>query len=90
MSLNYPVQGSSAIITKIAGIKLFDYLCKHNLLFIVLIPNLVHDEILVECPKELEKEISKATQDSMEGAGRIFCKTVTLKAVPEVATYWKH
>lgn len=90
MSLNYPVQGSSAIITKIAGIKLFDYLCTHNLLFTVLIPNLVHDEILVECPKELQDEISKVTQESMEGAGKIFCKAVTLKAVPEVATYWKH
>lgn len=42
-SLNAPVQGTAAIITKIAGIKYFNHLVATNRLFIVWIPNCVHD-----------------------------------------------
>lgn len=43
-SLNAPVQGSAAIVTKVAGIKFFNWLIKNNLLFKVLIVNTIHDK----------------------------------------------
>jgi len=89
-SLNAPVQGTSAIITKIAGIKYFNHLVDNNLLFKVWIPNCVHDEYLVETPDELIKQESKALQIAMNSAGDIFCKSVKLRAVPEVAKCWVH
>ena len=89
-ALNTPVQGTSAQITKIAGIKFFNYLTDKNLLFTVLIPNAVHDELLVEAPEVIKDTIAKALQNCMEAAGKIFCKTVTLKAVPEIAKHWVH
>ena len=89
-ALNTPVQGTSALITKIATIKLFNYLQSKGLLFKVLIVNSVHDEILVECPEDISKSIANALQKCMEDAGKIFCKTVTLKAVPEIGNYWIH
>lgn len=89
-SLNAPVQGSAALTTKIAGIKLFNYLKENNLLFIVLIPNCVHDEYLVESPVEISEKIAKVLQQCMESSGDIFCKSVKLKAVPEIADHWTH
>lgn len=89
-ALNYPVQGSSAILTKVAGVFFFDWLIKNNLLFKVLICNAVHDELLVETKIEYADKVAKALQNAMEYAGTLFCKVVKLKAVPEIATFWKH
>lgn len=89
-SLNAPVQGTAALTTKIAGIKFFNYLIQNDLLFIVLIPNCVHDEYLVECPEKMSEKIAKALQQCMESSGDIFCKSVKLKAVPEIADHWAH
>jgi DNA polymerase-1 len=90
MSLNYPIQGTSADITKLAGIYFFEYLEKNNLIFKVLLPNVVHDEWIVECPKDLSEELSKVLQDCMEKAGDVFCKTIKLRAEPCVTLNWKH
>jgi DNA polymerase I-like protein with 3'-5' exonuclease and polymerase domains len=46
-SCNYPSQGTAAAMTKIAGIRYFNHLVNDNLIFKVLIPNDVHDRILV-------------------------------------------
>lgn len=89
-SLNAPVQGSAAIITKIAGIRYFNHLIATNRLFIVWIPNCVHDEYLTEVPDELVQEEADALQAAMEDSGAIFCKSVKLKAVPEWGDHWKH
>lgn len=46
-SCNYPSQGTAAAMTKIAGIRYFNHLVNDNLIFKVLIPNDVHDKMLV-------------------------------------------
>jgi len=90
MSLNYPIQGSSADITKLAGIFFFRYLRENDLLFKVLLPNVVHDEWIVECPEELAETIAPVLKDCMEKAGDVFCKTVKLKADPMITKQWQH
>jgi DNA polymerase-1 len=90
MSLNFPIQGSAADITKLAGIYFFRYLVANNLVFTVKLPNVVHDEWLVECPEDMAPGLSKVLQDCMERAGDVFCKTVKLKAEPMITKTWKH
>lgn len=90
MSLNYPIQGSSADITKLAGVYFFRYLQKNNLIFKVLLPNVVHDEWIVEAPEDIAPEIAKVLQECMEKAGDIFCKVVKLRAEPQITKYWQH
>ena len=90
MSLNYPVQGSSADVTKLAGIYFFRYLVANNLVFKVLMPNVVHDEWIVECSEEIAPVISKELQECMERAGDVFCKVVKLRAEPQITKYWQH
>lgn len=89
-AMNYPIQGTSALITKIAGVKFFNYLIQNNLLFLVLIVNDVHDEYIVEAPDTIVNVVANNLQKSMEEAADIFCKSVKLKAEPEIAKYWKH
>ena len=90
MSLNYPIQGSSADITKLAGVYFFRYLVKNDLLFKVLLPNVVHDEWIVEAPEEMAESLSIVLKECMEKAGDLFCQTVKLKADPMVTYYWEH
>jgi twinkle protein len=90
MSLNYPIQGSSAEITKLSAVYFWDeYLVPNNLLFIVKFVNVIHDENLIEAPEELTEEACKELIRCMEKSGEKFCKRVPLKAEPAIATYWK-
>jgi len=89
-ALNYPIQGTSADITKVAGIYFFDYLIENNLIGTVKIPNIVHDEIVVEAPENMADKIASKLKESMEQAGLLFCKRVPLKATPHVGKIWEH
>ena len=89
-SCNYPSQGTAAAMTKIAGIRYFNHLMNDGLIFKVLIPNDVHDEYLIEPPTEIAEQEAKKLSECMEYAAAIFCKKVTIKAVPEIADHWVH
>lgn len=90
MSLNYPIQGESAEITKLSCVYFWeDYLIPNNLLFTVKFVNIVHDENVVECPESIKDETAKALEDAMVKSGAVFCKRVPLKADPCISTYWK-
>ena len=90
MSLNYPIQGESAEITKLSCVYFWeDYLLPNNLLFTVKFINTVHDENLVECPESLSGEIANALESAMVKAGAVFCKRVPLKADPCIEKFWR-
>ena len=89
-SCNYPSQGTAATMTKIAGIRYFNHLVNDGLIFKVLIPNDVHDEYLIEPPEEIAEQEAKKLSECMEYAAAIFCKKVTIKAVPEIGSCWIH
>lgn len=89
-ALNYPIQGSSATLTKMAGSMFFDYILDNNLMDIVLMVNAVHDEILLECPKSISTEVAKKLKYYMELAAEPYCELVPLTADPEIADFWTH
>tara|TARA_R110000803_G_scaffold71102_4_gene134172 strand:+ start:14135 stop:16138 length:2004 start_codon:yes stop_codon:yes gene_type:complete len=89
-SLNYPIQGSSAEITKFAALKFFDQLKQRDMLDKVKICNIVHDEIVVECPEAMAEGVAKSLQHCMEEAGKPFCKIIPLKAEPCITDHWEH
>lgn len=90
MAQNYPIQGSSASITKLAAYYFYKKIQKKGLLFIVLLSNQIHDELLVECPKDISKEVAEDLVSCMEYAGSIFCKTIKLKADYKITDKWEH
>ena len=77
-------------MTKIAGIMYFDYLVESGLIFKVLIPNDVHDEYLIEPPADIAEQEAKKLSEYMEASAAMFCQSVKIKAVPEIATHWVH
>ena len=89
-SCNYPSQGTAAAMTKIAAIRYFNHLVNDNLIFKVLIPNDVHDELLIEPPTEIAEQEGRKLSECMEYAANIFCKKVSIKAEPEIGDHWIH
>jgi len=89
-ALNFPIQGSSADVTKIAGILFFKWIEENMMLHIIKIPNFVHDEIVAECPLGMEEKVASKLKECMEKAGTYFCKTVPLKAEPCISLKWEH
>lgn len=69
--VNARVQGSSADLTKLAQIELYNNQELRDLGFKMLIP--VHDEIIAECPIENVKRCSELMSQCMKDAGRDLC-----------------
>jgi DNA polymerase I len=87
---NYPIQGTSSDITKYAGVLFFKEILYRHWWKIVKIVNVIHDEFLIECPKEIAEEVKKVLIDCMEQAGKPFCPIVPLKADASIGEYWVH
>ena len=64
--MNTPVQGTAADIMKIAMIKVYNELKKRNLKSKIVLQ--VHDEMMLEVPKEEIEEIKKLLKQCMENA----------------------
>jgi DNA polymerase I-like protein with 3'-5' exonuclease and polymerase domains len=69
--VNSRVQGSSADLTKLAQIELYNNEELKKLGFRMLIP--VHDEIIAECPEENVKRCSELMSKCMLDAGKDLC-----------------
>lgn len=89
-SQNFNIQGSSAETIKIAAYFLYNWILENNYLHIIKVVNLVHDEILIECPTNLVEITKEKVKECMERSGNIYCKRVPLLAEPEDADYWIH
>lgn len=89
-AINYPCQGTGAVMFKTASCFLWDYLVKHDLVFKVKLCIPAHDEWNIEVPEELADEMTKVLQDCMAKAGGYFCRKLELPADAEINTYWVH
>lgn len=88
-ALNFPIQGASASITKMATIYVFQWIRNKKLLGKVKIVNTVHDELCLEAPLELADLVTEKVEHFMIKAGESFCKRVKLGADVHNCNYWK-
>ena len=87
--LNYVIQGTAASQTKFAGIKLFKWIMDNNYFGVVKIVNLVHDEIVVECPEEIVDDVKPKVKQFMEEGANKFMRRIPMIADPEISNHWK-
>lgn len=89
MSLNYPIQGSSAELVKLAQIYIFNWILENNLFGVVKMCNAIHDELVPECPIDMAEKVAKVVEHFMFKAGQFFCKRVPLYATPDITKHWR-
>ena len=84
------IQGTSAEMSKLAGIDFFRWIVENDLFNTVKMCVPLHDEWVVECPKNLSEEAFVILKDSMEDAGKVFCKRIPIYATPVIGDKWDH
>ena len=89
-AINYPCQGTGAVMFKTASIFLWNYLIEHDLLFKVKLCIPAHDEWNIEVPDELADEMTAVVQDCMSKAGTFFCRKLSMPADASVGLHWIH
>lgn len=90
LALNAVTQGTGIIILKQAMIDFFNWILDNNYFSIVLLCNLVHDEAVIEFPKEMEDIVVPALVYNMENAASMYCKALPIPANAEVGDHWIH
>lgn len=83
VALNMPIQGTAADIMKLAMIKVRNRLKDEGLNARLILQ--VHDELIVECPKEEAKYIRELLKEEMESAAAL---SVPLKTDAAVGISW--
>ena len=69
---------------------LFDWVVDNGYFNIVKCCSPVHDEINVECPKEMAQEVSDKVQEIMKEAAKPFLSTLELDSDSSISDHWIH
>lgn len=85
---NTPIQGSSADITKMAMVRIYDRIKKENLDAAVV--STVHDEIIVEVRSDLAENVKELVREEMIKAGKMLLKKVKVEVDAKIASFWEH
>ena len=88
LARNYPIQGSSSDMMKMAGIFIFDWIIKQQFQNIVKIVAFVHDEIIVECKKDLSELVKEKVDKAMIKAGKILCPDIPIYTESRISKIW--
>jgi DNA polymerase I - 3''-5'' exonuclease and polymerase domains len=91
---NNPIQSLGVDILKIALKGIYDRLNSGAVDHIsgkrqIFLINVVHDEIVLEVPEEMDEYTAQVVKDEMESAGERFLKVVKCPVKPVIADCWK-
>lgn len=93
---NYPIQGTSALIFKVATIYFWNEMMKNNWFDKVKLCIPVHDEWDIEAPADIAQKVAETLHSCMVRAGAFFCTRCKLDADisydknGNLPTYWIH
>ena len=85
---NHPIQGTSADMTKLAMVHIYERIKKEGLEAVPV--HTVHDEIVVEAKEYQAKKVAKLVREEMERAGEWLLKEVPVKVDVATSNCWEH
>lgn len=85
---NTPIQGTSADMTKLAMVYIYERIKKEGLEAVPI--HTVHDELVVEAKEDQAKKVAKLVKEEMERAGEELLKEVPVKVDAVVSDCWEH
>jgi len=89
-SLNLPIQGASATMTKMAGLLLYKYRWDNGLNKVFQVPIYCHDEILAVITDGKAKEYAVVIENLMAESGKYILRKVPMKAEACIGKIWAH
>jgi DNA polymerase I-like protein with 3'-5' exonuclease and polymerase domains len=88
LALNYPIQGTSAYISKMAALLIYNYRKNNNWPKFKLV-NIIHDELITTSEDSESAKYLDLTKQLMIKAGTYFC-SVPMTAEGVSSKNWKH
>ena len=88
LCLNNPVQSRGAHQLKLSVALFFEWIEKNNLLWEVLIDNIVHDEIVLECKAQYKNIVAQNLEKYMVQGGNYFLNNLKIKAEANIGESW--
>lgn len=88
LALNNPVQSEGAMMIKRATCLLFEWIVEHNLQWIVLICNSIHDELVLETPEAIAETAKIKLSECMIEAASHYLKNLNMKADANIGPSW--
>ena len=85
---NTPIQGSSADMTKIALVAIYDKIKEENLEAHII--HTVHDEIVVETEESIADQVREIVATEMVRAGKKLLKKVPVEVDAKISSVWEH
>lgn len=90
LARNMPIQGTAADIIKLAMVRLYERFMKEDALRGAKLVNMIHDELVIECPTGAQQAVMEAVKEEMEQAQlQLLPNSVALVEV-QAGSYWKH
>lgn len=87
---NWPIQATSASMTKYAAILIRRYIRDNHAWNRIQIVNIVHDEIVLECRSILREKVLTLLTQCMTESGRKFAPSVPMKVGAKHSLIWEH
>ncbi len=84
-AMNYPIQGSSADIAKLALVYVREELAGLDARLI----NSIHDEFVVECAEDIANDVANKVKDAMNRAGAALLKKVPTEVEVGISREWR-
>ena len=84
-AMNYPIQGASADIAKLALVYVREDLKDLDARLV----NCIHDEFVVECREEIAAEVAERTGEAMKRAGEAILKKVPVEVEVATSREWR-
>src|ERR671933_522253 len=84
-AMNYPVQGASADIAKLA----LGYIREELEGLDARLINCIHDEFVLECRQDLAEEVAEKTKVAMKRAGEALLEKVPVEVEVAISREWR-
>ena len=85
---NTPIQGSSADITKLALVAIYDKIKEDKLEAYII--HTVHDEIVVEAKDDIADKVREIVEFEMIRSGKALLKKVPVEVDAKISSVWEH
>ena len=85
---NTPIQGSSADITKLALVAIYDKIKEDKLEAYII--HTVHDEIVVEAKDDIADKVREIVEFEMIRSGKALLKKVPVEVDAKISLVWEH
>jgi len=89
-SVNYKIQGTAAMMTKLTCVYFYNWVYENNLFYKIKFIGQIYDEIVLELHNSIAEEAVEKLKSCAKEAGAVFCKKLKMDVDGGTTLTWDH